>query len=335
MKLLRILTGLHAGAEIALDAGEHRIGAGDDAEVRITDWRDGDLLLSIDAQGTTRARRAASVPTETAADPFDADGSPLLMLDFVPVPFGETALCVGPADGAWPSDLELLATLWAPPPGADAARRGAQRKLAACAAAGGALVAGLLAMGAMLASAHPSAPPAVETVDALANRVGGELKRAGYAELRAAPRGAMVAVTGMVATPADDLAARKLLERLAGRRIERQYDVAQDDAQSIGESLGASGTSGATVAYAGQGRFRVSGVVPDLARLRAAVERVRADVGPNVRAIDVDARQSGDAPVPVAYSGMLEIGDVRYIETPDGVKHVFAGAPADGAPELN
>ncbi|KVL63423.1 HrpD5 family protein [Burkholderia ubonensis] len=335
MKLLRILTGLHAGAEIALGAGEHRIGAGDDAAIRITDWRDGDLLLSIDAQGTTRAQRAAPVPSETAADPFDADGSPLLMQDFVPVPFGETALCVGPADGAWPSDLELLATLWAPPPGADAARRGAQRKLAACAAAGGALVAGLLAMGAMLASAHPNAPPPVEHADALATRIGAELMRAGYAELHAAPRGAMVAVTGMVATPADDLAARKLLDRLAAHRVERQYDVAQDDAQSIGESLGASGTSGATVAYAGQGRFRVSGVVPDLARLRKAVERVRADVGPNVRAIEVDARQSGDAPVPVAYSGMLEIGDVRYIETPDGVKHVFAGAPADGAPDLN
>ncbi|MDY7802322.1 HrpD5 family protein [Burkholderia stagnalis] len=332
MKLLRILTGLHAGAEIALDAGEHRIGAGEDAEIRITDWRDGDLLLSIDAQGVTRARRATPVPPETAADPFDADGSPLLILDFVPVPFGETALCVGPADGAWPGDLELLATLWAPPPGADAARRGAQRKLAACAAAGGAIVAGLLAMGAMLASAHPSAPPPVETADALANRLGAALKGAGYAELHAAPRGAMVAVTGMVATPADDLAARKLLDRLAAHRVERQYDVAQDDAQSIGESLG---VSGATVVYAGQGRFRVSGVVPDVARLRAAVERVRADVGPNVRAIDVDARQSGDAPVPVAYSGMLEIGDVRYIETPDGVKHVFAGAPADGAPDLN
>lgn len=325
MKLLRILTGLHAGVEIALDAGEHRIGAGDDAEIRITGWRDGDLLLSIDAQGVTRARRAAGMQPETAADRFDADGSPLLMLDFVPVPFGETALCVGPEQGAWPSDLELLATLWAPPPGADAARRGAQRKLAACAAAGGALVAGLLAMGAMLASAHPSAPPAVETVDALASRLGGELKRAGYAELHAAPRGAMVAVSGMVATSADDLAARRLLERLAAHRVERRYDVAQDDAQSIGESLG---VSGATVAYAGQGRFRVSGVVPDLSRLRAAVERVRADVGPNVRGIEVDARQSGEAPVPVAYSGMLEIGDVRYIETPDGVKHVFAGAPA-------
>lgn len=332
MKLLRILTGLHAGAEIALDAGEHRIGAGDDAEIRITDWRDGDLLLSIDAQGATRARRAAPVPAETAADAFDADGSPLLMLDFVPVPFGETALCVGPANGEWPSDLELLAALWAPPPGADAARRGAQRKLAACAAAGGALVAGLLAMGAMLASAHPGVPPPVERADALATRIGAELRRAGYAELHTAPRGAMVAVTGMVATPADDLAARKLLDRLAAHRVERQYDVAQDDAQSIGESLG---VSGATVAYAGQGRFRVSGVVRDIAQLRAAIERVRADVGPNVRAIDVDARQSGDAPVPVAYSGMLEIGDVRYIETPDGVKHVFAGASADGAPDLN
>ncbi|MHA7153449.1 hypothetical protein ACX84Z_34165, partial [Burkholderia pseudomallei] len=136
---------------------------------------------------------------------------------------------------------------------------------------------------------------------------------------------AMVAVSGMVATSADDLAARRLLDRLAAHRVERRYDVAQDDAQSIGESLG---VSGATVAYAGHGRFRVSGVVPDLSRLRAAVERVRADVGPNVRAIEVDARQSGEAPVPVAYSGMLEIGDVRYIETPDGVKHVFAGAPA-------
>jgi type III secretion protein D len=332
MKLLRILTGLHAGAEIALEAGEHRIGANDDAAVRITDWRDGDLLLTIDAQGVVSARRAAPVPAETAEDPFDADGSPLLMLDFVPVPFGETALCVGPADGAWPSDLELLAALWAPPPGAEAARRGAQRKLAAVAAAVGALVAGGLATGTMLASAHPRTVVRIETPDALARRLDAELKHAGYRELRVAPRGAMIAVTGMVATPADDLAVRKLFDRIAARRVERQYDVAQDDAQSIGESLG---VAGVMVAYTSGGRFRVTGDVPDLARLKAAVERVRADVGPNVAAIEVEARQSGAAPTPIAYSGMLEIGEVRYVETPDGVKHVFAGASPDDAHDFN
>jgi type III secretion protein D len=332
MKLLRILTGLHAGAEIALEAGEHRIGANDDAAVRITDWRDGDLLLTIDAQGVVSARRATPMPAEAAEDPFDADGSPLLMLDFVPVPFGETALCVGPADGAWPGDLELLATLWAPPPGAEAARRGAQRKLAAIAAALGALVAGALATGAVLASAQPRTTVRVETPDALARRLDAELKHAGHRELRVAPRGAMVVVTGMVATPADDLAVRKLFDRLAARRVERQYDVAQDDAQSIGESLG---VAGVTVSYASGGRFRVTGDVPDLARLKAAVERVRADVGPNVAAIEVDARQSGVAPTPIRYSGMLEIGAVRYVETPDGVKHVFAGASPDDTHDFN
>jgi len=332
MKLLRILTGLHAGVEVVLDAGEHRIGSGEDCEIRITDWRDADLLLSLDAQGVVRARRAANALPETVVDVFGADATPLLMLDFVPVPFGETALCIGPVDGLWPNDLELLATLWGGPPGTDAERVGRRRKRVAYVSVGSALVAGLLAVGAILASPHQGTLPAIESVKTLVDRVGAELKRAGYTELHVVPRGNTVVVTGMVATPADDLVARKLLERLAAARIERQYDVAQEDVQSIGESIG---IPGATVQYAGQGRFRVSGAVPNLTQLRTAVEQVRADVGPNVRAIEVDAHQSADASAPLVYSGMLETGNVRYIETPNGVKHVFLGALANGTPNLN
>ncbi|MCS6520895.1 type III secretion system protein, partial [Burkholderia thailandensis] len=175
--------GLHAGAEIAPAAGDYRIGAVDDPAIRITDRRDGDPLLSIDAQGVTNARRAAPLPGDADVDPFVADRPPRPLPVFAPVPLGETALCVGPADGAWPSDLELLATLWAPPPVADAARRCAQRKLAACAAAGGSLVSGLPAMGAMLASSHPASPPPVDHAYAFAPPIGPVPERASYFEL--------------------------------------------------------------------------------------------------------------------------------------------------------
>ncbi|WP_207888563.1 hypothetical protein, partial [Pseudomonas sp. 30_B] len=47
MKLLRILTGVHAGAQLQLAPGTHRIGSDDGADIRLTDWHAADLLLHV------------------------------------------------------------------------------------------------------------------------------------------------------------------------------------------------------------------------------------------------------------------------------------------------
>ncbi|MCA3931849.1 FHA domain-containing protein [Burkholderia sp.] len=48
MKLLRILTGHHAGAQVHLEPGAYRVGADDDADIQLTDWRGADVLLVVE-----------------------------------------------------------------------------------------------------------------------------------------------------------------------------------------------------------------------------------------------------------------------------------------------
>lgn len=122
MKLLRILTGVHAGAELRLSAGAHRIGADDDADIRISDWRGPDLVLTVDDSGVVSARSVTPEPATVAAEELalSADGgeaadtsrtqadssaaadasaapdtSTVLLVDYVPMQFGDTVICIG------------------------------------------------------------------------------------------------------------------------------------------------------------------------------------------------------------------------------------------------
>lgn len=129
----------------------------------------------------------------------------------------------------------------------------------------------------------------------------------------------------MVATSADDDAVRALLDRVAPGGLSRNYDVAQNDARSIEDSLG---IAGAHVRYDGDGNFAVTGTVASKTDLSAALERVRADLDSNVKHIAVDVAESGgfgsNASSTASYSEMISSDDVRYAQTPDGVKHIYA-----------
>ncbi|WP_042303489.1 hypothetical protein [Paraburkholderia kururiensis] len=375
MKLLRILTGVHAGAELRLSPGTHRIGPDDDADIRISDWRGADVLLAVDADGVVSARRLAAETAEAAeaveveggaagasagetggfetggtrdADPASnlasnpasspaadpatgatlADASnpidpgTVLLVDFVPMQFGETVLCVGWSDAAWPSDLDLLSTLLIKPSEERReAERSRRRKIAgialACAMLGAVIVIGSVLMTTMVSRA---ALP--HDAGGLAQRVNDTLAAAHQNELRAHAEGNTVLVTGMVATPEDDVAVRRLLSRFSQTSIYRRYDVAQNDVHSIEDSLG---VRGARVAYAGNGAFDVTGSVSNPADLDAAIARVRHDLSENVRAIRSHVTQSTEnQPLPPSFSMLMTSDTVRYAETPDGVKHIYA-----------
>lgn len=375
MKLLRILTGVHAGAELRLSPGTHRIGPDDDADIRISDWRGADVLLAVDADGVVSARRVvaetadaaeaveveggaagasagetgrfetggtrgANPASNPAADPAtgatlaDAsnpiDPGTVLLVDFVPMQFGETVLCVGWSDAAWPSDLDLLSTLLIKPSEERReAERSRRRKIAgialACAMLGAVIVIGSVLMTTMVSRA---ALP--HDAGGLAQRVNDTLAAAHQNELRAHAEGNTVLVTGMVATPEDDVAVRRLLSRFSQTSIYRRYDVAQNDVHSIEDSLG---VRGARVAYAGNGAFDVTGSVSNPADLDAAIARVRHDLSENVRAIRSHVTQSTEnQPLPPSFSMLMTSDTVRYAETPDGVKHIYAQPdPPDAA----
>ncbi|MFM0076341.1 type III secretion protein [Paraburkholderia sediminicola] len=334
MKLLRILTGVHAGAQLQLTPGTHRVGADDDADIRLTDWRGADALLHVDASGVVSAQRVAAAAVQTVDA---ANGQPaqpavaeevVLLVDFVPMQFDDMILCVGADDAVWPSDLDLLSMLLTRPAEARfAAERKKRRRyvgaVVACFALGIVIVAGSL-----LTTTQMSRAALPRNADDRAQRVSEALAAAHVSGLQAHAVGNTVVVTGMVTSPADDDAVRNLLARISTTGISRNYDVAQNDARSIEDSLG---VAGAHVRYLGDGNFAVTGAVSSRADLDAALARVRADLDPNVKNVVVEAAENTSIaaanPAAASYSEMISSDDVRYAQTPDGVKHIYAVDP--------
>lgn len=329
MKLLRILTGVHAGAQLQLTPGTHRVGADDDADIRLTDWRGADALLHVDASGVVSAQRVACAPAlDTAhAQPASAE-EVVLLVDFVPMQFDDMILCVGADDAVWPSDLDLLSMLLTRPAEARfAAERRKRRRyvgaVVACFVLGIVIIAGSL-----LTTTQMSRAALPRNADDRAQRVGEALAAAHVGGLQAHAVGSTVVVTGMVTSPADDDAVRNLLARISTTGISRNYDVAQNDARSIEDSLG---VAGAHVRYLGDGNFAVTGAVSSRADLDAALARVRADLDANVKNVVVEAAENANVAAgnaaPASYSEMISSEDVRYAQTPDGVKHIYAVDP--------
>ncbi|MFM0670861.1 secretion protein [Paraburkholderia sediminicola] len=335
MKLLRILTGVHAGAELRLETGVHRIAADDDADVRISDWRGTDVLLTVHEGGLVDTRRVEPVAVaeqaqgdelssaeETGATPETAEVGTVMLIDFVPMQFGDTVLCVGNADEAWPSDLDLLSTLLIKP---DQMRRDAERsrrrKLVGI-ALGCAMLGAVLVIGTVLMTTMTSQAALPRSAHDLAQRVDQALAAARMTELHAQARGSSVTVSGMVASPEEDTAVRKLLAQVSPTSIVRHYDIAQNDIRNIEDSLA---TKGVRVAYAGRGVFDVTGEVSSPSDLEARLGRVRRDFSENVREVRTHVTQSADSmTLPQAFSEVMSADDVRYAQTPDGVKHIYA-----------
>ncbi|MEA3121805.1 MAG: type secretion protein [Paraburkholderia sp.] len=339
MKALRVLTGTHAGAQIRLAGGTYRIGAAEDADICVSDWQVDELTLIVGEDGVTRLR--------------PGNGDELLVADFVAVPFGDVVFCVGPDDAQWPRDLDLLAGLWKtaePAPQGDddgdghgrgvvdfnvdvdgdggvrreATPREMTWRTAAVALACTAVICALVTAGVMFAGTQPSEAASVKVdVNALSKQVTAALHRTGLADLSAAPRGAQVAVRGIVTSASDSEKARRIIDDLARGRASAQYDVADDDVDNIQQSL--AGT-GAEVSYSGHGVFRVSGNVRSMSTFRERVGEVRADLDSNVKRIDVDVKEAASPQPNVEYTEVVATGGLRYIQTPDGTKHLFEGA---------
>ncbi|RZF23812.1 secretion protein [Paraburkholderia sp. UYCP14C] len=344
-KLLRILTGVHAGAELRLSAGAHRIGTDDDADIRISDWCGDDVSLVVDSCGVVSARRMAvakgdaavnessdSAQGATLASRTDDEPGAVILLDFVPMQFGETVVCIGLDDAAWPSDLELLSTLLVKPEETRrAAERSRRRRMAgivsACAMLGAVLV-----IGSMRLTTAVSRAALPRDAGDLAQRVNLELEAAHMKELHAQVRGSTVTVSGMVATAAEDTQLRKMLMRISPDRIVRHYDIAQNDLGNMADSLAMQGLK---VVYAGRGAFEISGRVVNPHDVESAVARMRHDLSDNVKDVRLRVAQAEDALTPApTFSFLMSSDDVRYGQTPDGVKHIYTSqedAPAAAA----
>ncbi|MCF7697522.1 type III secretion protein SctD [Mycetohabitans sp. B2] len=367
MKLLRVLTGIHAGAQLKLAAGVYRLAADDDADIRLSDWSGAELVLSVDAQGAVRAQRCtaplnghdanatqvtdlskhidqnAQTPVQSvgpatveASTSSDNQGyEPILLLDFVPMQFDDTVICIGPADSAWPSDVELLSTLLVKPDqDRREAKRARHRKIAgitlACTAVGM-----IIGLGTLLMSAQDSRAARRHDINDLAQHINRLLVEQKLTELHAQVSGSVIRVTGMVPTAAEDSNARDLLQRAAAGVALRQYDVAEVDARSIAESLG---TPGVQVAYAGNGVFDVTAKVDDPQQFRQSLERVRRDLNKNVKTLRTHITAIDKNLLPSTYSELIESDAIQYAQAPDGTKHIYVAEQSYGqavTPESN
>jgi type III secretion protein D len=354
MKTLRILTGAHAGIQVRLEPGRYRVGKGDDTDVCITDWDDDEVLVELDDSGVVRAWRSGADIETTDADAAGHNGEPtldasvVLIPDLVPFPFGNTVLCFGADDVRWPPDIELLAGMYRgdaqdnatqPMPADEDDARAAQRlqrQRQLRRAAAGMLVLGGVTLAASMLLGPPRAnanTPESQNPALLAAQVNAALSAAHLPALHAAPHGALVEVDGFVTNTAQDLAARSLLLKFDDARIARHYDVEESDLASIEDSLG---SGGVRVVWRAPGVLSVTGEVPSLARFSDQLDRVQNDLDSNVQRIDIDVTQVRNALPLTPYTEMMVAGGTQYVQTPDGVKHLFGDRVPDddGSPRL-
>jgi type III secretion protein D len=214
---------------------------------------------------------------------------------------------------------------------ADDTRNAQRRQLQVRRAAAGILALGgvTVAASALFGAPHANTP-ASPNPGQLAAQVNAALHAAHLSALHAAQHGALVEVDGFVADAAQDLAARGVLLKFDNARIARHYDVEQTDLASIEESLASDGVQ---VIWREPGVLGVTGEVPSLARFRDQIDRVQTDLDSNVRRIEIDVAQRANQLPVTPYTEVMAAGDTRYVQTPDGVKHLFDDSvPADDGP---
>lgn len=318
MKQLRILTGRHAGARIRLTHRHCTLGAGDDTDVQISDWKQQTVTLTLD-EGSNVIRIALAGGTGGAAM------RETQLEDFVPRCFGDIVVCAGPAsDKPWPTDLQLLKRLLreqkaARRPGP--ARLPSLRLLSAGGAAGALLLGGFIALvlhQTRLAEAREHQVP-------LPQRVAAALAQAGLAGLTVSGQdGSQVIVSGLVPGQAELARVRALTLGFGDADVVARVGTAADVGRAISDALASNSLQ---VAYQGDGIFVVSGEAPDVDLLRTQVTRIAQDIGPAVRRIDVVAH-AAPAAERAHLDAMLVAPDLQYVQTRDGTKHLVVASPA-------
>ncbi|KWI34114.1 hypothetical protein WM04_09355 [Burkholderia ubonensis] len=314
MKSLRIITGFHSGAQLDLPTGIHVIGSRGDDDIRITDWTDSSVELSVVDDKSVHIRKIEHIEGDESAVDTQAHAT---LADFVPMQFGDIVICVGPANDIWPSDFELLAVLFATPNlEHQPSGRSRYRRWPA--------VAGVTVCCAVLLaslSSLPSQPAKASAPVDVAVQVQNAVAHAGAQGLAIERDGDVIAVTGMVASYADDARVRRALSGIADARVKRSYSIGENDVQNIEDALG---IAGATVTYLGDGIFEIDGTVANLKALNDAVVRVRRDLTSNVKGIIVSATEFAKPEVRQPVSQLISAKGVKYTQTPDGVKHIYA-----------
>lgn len=320
MKQLRILTGRHAGARLRLIRQRNTLGSGSDADLQIADWKHQPVQLTVE-EGTEVVRLSY------AAEGKEGSTREAVFEDFMPRRFDDIVLCVGPDnDTAWPSDVDLLGKLLKAKKERREGAKPAARHASGWAVAGGVACTVLLATFGGLVMNGANKAEARVPVQPLQVRVAGALAKTGLDGLTVREAGRKVVVEGLVGTTADVARTRATLQPFGDAFVVHKYAAASDVAQSISDALS---DPELRVRYQGSGVFLVEGRVLDVDKLRNSAQRIAVDLGPMIKRVDVAVTEL-PPPQRVHVDAMMVAGDVRYVQTRDGTKHLIVSSTETG-----
>jgi type III secretion protein D len=320
MKLLRILTGLHAGAQLRLAIdGKYVVAAAEDADIEITDWPEEPLSLTVTSDDGVHLGRPGQEP--------DPATLPDRLTDLEPRRFGDVVLCVGPADEPWPSDLKLLEDMVmgvrrnAPeepeqPPPTSFTDRLLNAPRGRLLLAGGIAIVALLGCFVSTVSGSGKAHAFQEPLHSRVTRAVAATGVVGVTVRR--EKDGAITVDGMVADSQAAGAVRAALQPFVAQHIGQRFSAASDVAQSISDALA---NPGLAVRYRGDGEFVVTGSSMDLDGVRGKLQRIVTDLGAPVAKISLTATEL-PPPNVLPTNAMMSSGDVQYVQTRDGTKHL-------------
>ena len=324
IKRLRVLSGRHAGASIELASGEHTIGPDHDNDIIITDWTAPNLVVRVPEQVDLDG---------TVGDMHDAHGSRDLR-DLQPARFGDIVLCIGPLEGDWPTDVQLLARLFEPPCLSLPATVRRPRRTAAYAASGGVAAVVACCLVAVMVQARPHSPLQAPERAAVASESARQaLQQAGVRGLQVRIDAGAVCIDGMVETREQGRTALGAVAALAlAVDLRPRFAVVEDVVESIRSSVG---LPQAHITHLGGGVFSLEAESADPEATRAAVGRVAADLSPSVQRIDVALTRSETARRSISVLSSFSDGDMSIVQTKDGAKHFVITRAEPAVTETN
>ncbi|RYX91573.1 MAG: hypothetical protein EOO28_25385 [Comamonadaceae bacterium] len=307
MKILRILTGPHAGARVALTDGRWTITGQQHAAqfplvgtLCLEGWSTHALVLDV-VDGVCSI--VEPVPGESAGLPYA--GETVAWQDLEPRRFGRTVLCTGEAGTAWPDDLALLSRLVQPAgpaavtapgtgpvplrPGMPGSRFGA---LLSRIAPGGRYAVVMVCVATLLALV--TASPAN-----FAKSVRTTLRHDAF-------------------FPADDAAsAAAVLQASMSWRKPGSAKGSLSDAEVLDIVRSALHGRGLTISSEGDGRLVIVGQAREPGQIKEIAGRLLQDLSPELKSLDVEALP---AVARSRVSARLEAGNTAYAVRPDGTK---------------
>lgn len=319
MKVLRVLTGAHAGARLALAEGTWRVHRLDPAseswqadEIALMDWHGEPLSLRVGPLG------CAYVDAKETEHPW---------ADFDVRRFGDVVLCVGEDSAIWPSDTTLLASLPASTPvvaASAAVPTNGARSLAPQLLLRNLLVvavAGMLLLPMVLVVFGPKNIQAAQSsqTDARAATFINKIKQALHAEklqgLDVRVEQGRLWVEGLVSDAAEDALARKTLQPFDRVLVVSAWQTASQLGDTMTTALNEPGVQ---VRHVGSGHFVAQGSAERPDDVRAKAGKLKNDFANNVRSLEVRVQTKASPQTKV--SAMLEAGGLSYVVRPDGSK---------------